>query len=341
LDASPTVLVTGATGAVGPAVVDRLRAEGCRVRTLTRGRLPLQDVDRCVETYQGDVADREAVARAVNGVDWVLHAAALLHVTRPDAERLERYERVNVLGTRIVAEEAARAGVSRLVLFSTIAVYGATGPLAADETTVPRPDSPYAQTKLRAEEAAQRLNGTGSLTTTVLRLAAVYGPRVKANFARLAEAIRTGWFFPVGRGLNRRTLVHEADVAEAVLLAARSPRAAGRTYNLSDGTLHTLDEIVTALYRANGRRRPRVYVPEAAARAAARAADLALRLGGRSPRFAALLEKYIEDVAVRAELIRHELGFQPRFDLAAGWEDALRRGAPRRHEAEGPSPPWP
>ncbi len=325
MGASPTVLVTGATGAVGPAVVERLRAEGCRIRTLTRGQLPLPEADRRVEAHRGDIADREAVARAVNGVDWVLHAAALLHVTRPGPDVLAHYERVNVLGTRIVAEESARAGVSRLVLFSTIAVYGATGPLAADETTAPRPGSRYAETKWRAEEAVRRLNGTGRLTTSVLRLAAVYGPRVKANYARLAEAIRSGWFVPVGRGQNRRTLVHEADVAEAVLLAARSPRAAGRTYNLSDGTVHTLDEILTAIYRANGRRRPRVYVPEGAVRAAARAADLALRLGGRGPRFAGLLEKYVEDVAVHAELIQHELGFEPRFDLAAGWEDALLR----------------
>ncbi len=329
------VLVTGATGAVGPALVARLRAEGCRVRTLTRGRLPLPEPAPRIETLQGDVADREAVARAVDGVDWVLHAAALLHVTRPGPELLPHYERVNVEGTRIVAEESARAGVSRLVFLSTIAVYGATGSTAADETTAPRPDSPYAETKLRAEQVVSSLNGTNELGATVLRLAAVYGPGVRANYARLAKAIRAGWFVPVGRGRNRRTLVHEADVAEAVLQAARSPRAAGGTYNVSDGAVHTLDEILTAIYRASGRQRPRAYVPEIAARAAAAAADLALRLGGRRPRFAGLLEKYFEDVVVRAERIQHELGFQPRFDLDAGWRDALQHGD------GGSDTPWP
>jgi nucleoside-diphosphate-sugar epimerase len=351
--------VTGATGAVGPAVVERLCAEGYRVRTLTRGRLPLPREDRRVETCRGDVCDPEAVARAVDGVDWVLHAAALLHVTRPDAETLEDYERINVEGTRILAQASVRAGVSRLVLFGTIAVYGPTGLVAADESTPPRPDSPYAQSKLRAEEAVRALSGAGGLTTTVLRLAAVYGPRVKANYARLAHAIRAGWFVPVGRGRNRRTLVHEADVAAAVLTAARSPRAAGATYNLSDGTVHTLDEILSVLYRTNGRRRPRVYVPEGAARAAAKLADLALSWSGGSPRFCSLLEKYVEDVAVRGDLVQHELGFQPRFDLASGWQDALRSevrpiasatarlrpGGPATapgpgHEEEGPNPAW-
>jgi nucleoside-diphosphate-sugar epimerase len=318
------VLVTGATGAIGPAVVERLCAEGYRVRTLTRGRLPLPGEGRGIEAFRGDVSDPEAVARAVEGVDWVLHAAALLHVTGPDAATLEDYQRINVEGSRVLAQASAGAGVRRLVLLSSIAVYGPTGPVAADESTPPRPDSPYAESKLRAEETVRALNGAGTLTTTVLRLAAVYGPRVKANYARLAQAIRSGWFVPVGRGRNRRTLVHEADVAAAVLLAARSPGAAGRTYNLSDGMVHTVDEILSILYSTNSRRRPRLYLPEGAARAAARAADLALWLGGRGPRFVPLLEKYVEDVAVKAALIQQELGFRPRFDLAAGWEDTFR-----------------
>ena len=232
---APVALVTGASGAVGPALVARLLQEGYRVRVLSRGRRPAAWPE-AVEARHGDVVDRVAVAGAVAGVDLVFHLAGLLHVTRPTPALTREYERVNVEGARVVAEESTRAGVSRLVLFSTIAVYGPTGPDGADEDTPPRPDSPYAQTKLRAEEAVRRLDGTAELRTSVLRLAAVYGPRVTGNYARLARAIESGWFVPVGEGLNRRTLVHEADVAEAALLAARSPQAAGRLYNVSDGS---------------------------------------------------------------------------------------------------------
>src|SRR5262249_36422627 len=91
-------------------------------------------------------------------------------------EREAAFERVNVTGTRLVADGAVAAGVSRLVFFSTIAVYGLTGPEGADEATPPRPESAYARTKLEGEEAVRDADGRGGLRTTVLRLAAVYGP---------------------------------------------------------------------------------------------------------------------------------------------------------------------
>jgi nucleoside-diphosphate-sugar epimerase len=319
----PTALVTGATGAVGPALVDRLLREGCRVRILTRGNLPTPWAPGVVRVFQGDVADPEALAQAIPGVDWVFHLAAALHLFRSGPDAAARCERVNLRGARVTAEAAARAGASRLVLFSTIAVYGPTGPEGADEDTTPRPDSPYADSKLRAESVVQGFHGKDGLGVSVLRLAAVYGPRVKGNYERLLRALEAGWFVPIGPGLNRRTLVHEADVAEAALLAARSAEGAGRLYNVSDGRVHRLREILEAACRALGRRCLRFHVPLVVARAGARAGDLALFAAGRRSRFASLLAKYTEDVAVRAERIQHELGFQPRFDLESGWRDTV------------------
>jgi nucleoside-diphosphate-sugar epimerase len=336
----PTALVTGATGAVGPALVDRLLREGCRVRILTRGHLPAAWPPGVVRAFQGDVADPEAFATAMPGVDWVFHLAAALHVSHPGPETIARDERVNVEGARAAAEAAARAGASRLVFFSTIAVYGATGPDGADEDTTARPDSPYARSKLRAEVVVQGLHGRNGLGVTVLRLAAVYGPRVKGNYERLLRALEAGWFVPVGPGLNRRTLVHETDVAEAALVVARSREAAGRLYNVSDGQVHTLRVIVKAACRALGRPQPLFRVPLVVARGAARAGDLALSAARRGPRFASLLDKYTEDVAVRAERIQRELGFRPRCDLEAGWRDTVdfRRSAAgsARTGPEGP-----
>lgn len=320
---APVALVTGASGAVGPALVARLLQEGYSVRVLSRGHRPAP-WPGAVEERHGDVVDRVAVAGAVAGVDLVFHLAGLLHVTRPTPALTREYERVNVEGARVVAEESTRAGVSRLVLFSTIAVYGPTGPEGADEDTLPRPDSPYAQTKLRAEQAVCRLDGTAELRTSVLRLAAVYGPRVTGNYARLAGAIRSGWFLPVGEGLNRRTLVHEADVAEAALLAARSPRAAGRLYNVSDGDTHRLRDVLEAMCLSLGRPYPRFRLPIGPVRAVAKAGDALVAPFGAAPRLSSALDKYTEDVAVRAERIRRELGFRPRFDLRSGWSDAFR-----------------
>lgn len=330
-----TVLVTGGTGALGPALVERLLREGHRVRVLSRGLLPPSWPEGAVDVRQGDVTDRATVARSVEGAHWVFHLAGRLHLPRPAAEPAEAYERVNVEGTRVAAEEAAAAGVARFVFFSTIAVYGATGLEGADEDTPPRPDSLYARTKLRGEEAVRTVAATLGLRTSILRLAAVYGRHLKGNYAWLAKAVASGWFIPVGPGMNRRTLVHEADVAEAALLVARSPRAAGRLYNVSDGGVHRLRDVVEAMSRALGRRPTRLRVPLRPARALAGLADIGFALLGHGPRLSPLLDKYTEDVAVRAERIVRDMGFHPRFDLESGWRDVL---GPRGARVPAPRP---
>lgn len=320
-----TVLVTGATGAVGPALVERLRREGHRVRTLSRSLPEEPTASAGIERLCGDVTDRGVVALAVEGVDWIFHLAAHLHVANPGPGARATYERVNVEGTRMVADAAAAAGVGRLVLFSSISVYGPTGAGIADEATPARPDTLYGESKLRAEAAAlgATCRDSGGPLACVLRLGAVYGPRMKGNYLRLARALRGGRFIPVGDGLNRRTLVHEADVAEAALLAAQSPGAAGRVYNVTDGRVHRLCDIIDAMCAALDRRPPRWGLPPTTARAAARLGDGLLRMVRRGDRLEAFLDKYLEDVAVSGEKMARELGYRPRFDLEAGWRDAL------------------
>lgn len=254
----------------------------------------------------------------------MFHLAGLAHRTRP--RPATAYEWVNVEGTRVTTESAAATGVSRFVFFSSIAVYGATGVEGADEATTPAPGTPYARSKLRAEEEVRSVAG-GAFEACVLRLAAVYGPHVKGNYARLARALASRRFLPLGPGNNRRTLVHEADVAEAALLAARSPQAAGRVYNVSDGQTPRLRDIIEAMCRALGRRPPRLRVPLGLARTLAGIGDIGLSLIADGPRLSPMIEKYTEDVAVRAERIVNDLGFRPRFDLESGWRDALVNAA--------------
>ena len=118
------ILVTGATGAVGPRVVHALDQAGFRIRsfsvdTPTSGMFP-----QSVEVLIGDVTDQVAVQSAMQGVDAVVHMAALLHIVNPPPELREKYERVNIGGTATVVEAAIKAGVKRVVLFMDIAVDG-------------------------------------------------------------------------------------------------------------------------------------------------------------------------------------------------------------------------
>ncbi len=258
----PQILVTGATGAVGPRVVASLVEAGYRIRTISLDPPPAGLWPEGVETRIGDITNPSVIQAAMQGIDAVIHLAALLHVVNPPPSLQAEYERINVGGTASVVEAARQAGVGRLVLFSTIAVYGGSAGRILTEDSPPRPDSFYAETKLAAERivlAAKRADG-GPMGT-VLRLGAVYGSRIKGNYRRLLIALARGRFVPIGSGSNRRTLVYDKDVGRAAVLAAVHPDAAGRIFNVTDGEIHTMQAIIGILCEALGRVPPRLTLP--------------------------------------------------------------------------------
>jgi len=320
-----TVLVTGATGAVGPYVVQALCEAGHTVRTFSLDKSSDDAFPPSVDERLGDVTDPVAVQSAMQGVNAVIHLAALLHIVNPPPELREKYERINVGGTATVVEAAAKAGIKRIVLASTIAVYGHSNCQILNEDSVPHPDTFYAQTKLAAEKIvlnARRTNGQP--IGTVLRFGAVYGVRIKGNYQRLLQSLARGRFIPIGAGRNRRTLVYDKDVANAVVLAVQHPAAAGKIYNITDGQFHTLAEIIAAICAALGRRPPRFSIPVGPARIAAGIIEDAMRLIGRhSPISRSTIDKYTEDIAVAGKRIQQELGFEPQYDLSAGWRETV------------------
>jgi UDP-glucose 4-epimerase len=279
-----------------------------------------------LEVLEGDIAEIKSVQSAVTGVEVVLHMAALLHIVNPPPGLRSEYERVNVGGTANVVNAALEAGVRRLVFFSTTAVYGCGNGRIISEDTPPQPDTFYSQTKLQAEKIvleAQRIDGQP--LCTVLRLAAVYGPRVKGNYWRLLQALARGRFIPIGSGKNRRTLVYDRDVARAVLLAIRHPAAAGRVFNVTDGNFKTLKEIISVMCVALGRQMPLVALPVGPVRlAAGLIEDIAQLTGGRPPIQRATLDKYVEDVAIEGSRLQQELGFVPGYDLLTGWSETIK-----------------
>jgi UDP-glucose 4-epimerase len=278
-----------------------------------------------VDVRIGDVADPDVARSAAEGADVIVHMAALLHAVSGAAPALERYRRTNVQGTREMVNAALAANVRRFVFFSTIAVYGPGRGKVWDESSPVCPDTPYAITKAEAERAvldAKRPDGTP--LGVVLRLAAVFGPNLKGNYLRLVQGIARGRFIPVGAGGNRRALINDRDVAEAVVLAATHPAAAGRIYNVSDGMEHSLADVIGAISGALGRRPPRMHLPLGPVRLTAAVVEALARLAGaRPPISRATLDKYTEDTRVDSRRIREELGFAPRLDLAAGWMDAI------------------
>jgi UDP-glucose 4-epimerase len=315
-----TALVTGATGVIGPVLIRYLLHEGYNVRVLIRrdsknGLLP-EDLDKRF----GDLTDNKALNEAAAGVAVIFHLAAKLHIDRPELSHKEEYKEVNVEGTRRVVNAAKTNAVRRLIFFSTINVYGpSTMGMVYDETSPIYPDSWYAQTKAQAEAIV--LDG---LPSVVLRLAAVYGPGMKGNYLRLLQAIRRGYFLMIGDGCNRRTLVFIRDVCRAALLAAEHPDALGQIYNVTDGEVHTLRELIKAICELTGKRPPRFELPTGLVRQAFGLIEDGFRLvGRRSPFGRSTVDKIIEDLAVSGDRIKRKLGFRPQYDLLRGWQETI------------------
>jgi len=320
------VLVTGATGAVGPRVVQALSAVGYQVRTLSLDQPPKGQWPGNVETRIGDVTDADAVQAAVQGADAVIHMAALLHIVNPLPSLRARYEQINVGGTECVLRESIRAGVRRVVLFSTIAVYGDSRGQILSEDSPANPVSFYARTKRAAEELVLQARGaSGQYLGAVLRMGAIYGSKIKGNYRKLLQSLASGWFVPLGDGSNRRTLVYDKDAAQAAVLAMQHEAAAGGLFNVSDGHYWMTNDIMAAMCQALNRRSPRFALPVKPIRQGiGLVEDMAHLVGLRSPVGRATVDKYIEDIAVNSERIRARLGFVPEYNLMAGWRETVQ-----------------
>ena len=319
-------LVTGATGAVGPALVAALVAAGYEVVALARrcpqdARLPAN-----IHFIQGDIADSNVIETAVCNIDIIFHLAAKLHLNNPSPDLDAEYQRINVTATQQLVAAAKKAGVQRFIFFSTINVYGESEPPQIfDETVQPNPMGLYAQTKYEAEKAALSFRSPmGTPLSVILRLSSVYGPYMQGNYLRLVKLMRKGWFIPIGRGQNRRTLIFDQDVAQAALLAAETPEALGQIYNITDCTTPTFQEILGAIYSVLERPLPRVTLPDRPLRLGLLLLEkLSTLLGRPSSIGASTIDKLQEDMAVCGRKAQQQLNFKPQYNLQQGWRATI------------------
>ena len=318
--------MTGATGSIGLSGVGTLLARGHRTRALARTMPARGLLPPGAEVVADDGLDQEKLGSARAGVDLAIHLAGLAHVVEPSAGTQERMFEVNTVGTENVVKVAARAGVRRLVLASTISVNSTARGETASQDLPERPRSAYAASKLAAEAvviAARRQDG--ALLGVVLRLAAVYGPRMKGNYLKLVWASAQRRFVPVGRGVDRRSLENQEAPAEALELAATHPAAAGAVFNVTDGCRHTTDAIIKAVCAAAGRRSVRGWLPGGSVTLAAGSFDgAARRLGMTTPSLRESARRCTEDLAMDSSRIRRELGFRPRVEFGPDWETTIR-----------------
>jgi nucleoside-diphosphate-sugar epimerase len=252
-------LVTGGAGFIGSHLVEHLVAGGEEVVVLddlsTGRRENLTAVWREIRFVEGSVTHRETCQRVMEGVDCVLHQAAVTSVQRSVDEPLAVHD-VNATGTLHVLLAARDAGVRRVVLAGSTSAYGDSEQLPNREDHVTRPLSPYAASKLAGEAYCHAWGATYGLETIVLRYFNIFGPRQDPNSQYAAvvpkfitAALRGHAPVIYGDGGQTRDFVYVANAVHANLLASRAPsvRVSGQVFNVGSGQSVSVNELWTRI----------------------------------------------------------------------------------------------
>jgi len=259
-----TVLVTGIAGFIGSSIARALLAEGAHVRgvdNLSTGSLEnIEGIRDQIDFRQADVLDREAIAHASSGVDYVFHEAAIPSVPKSVDDPIGT-NGPNLTATLYVLEAARKAGVKRVLYAASSAAYGDSPELPKKESMLPAPLSPYAVQKLAGEHYLASYSRVYGLETVSLRYFNIFGPRqdpssqysgVLARFISLMLAGQAPTIY--GDGLTSRDFTYIDNVVSANLLAAKAPadKVAGRVFNVATGDRTTLLEAFTEIKRITG-----------------------------------------------------------------------------------------
>jgi nucleoside-diphosphate-sugar epimerase len=302
------VLVTGPDGFVGMALCRELVRRGYAVRGAQwkPARLP----SGCEAAIVGEIGAQTDWGAALQGVDRVVHLAARVHIMDDRAvDPLAEFRRVNVDGTRSLAKAAAKAGVRRLVLMSTIKVNGEKTEFGAafSEQNLPVPKDSYGISKQEAERALQDIGARAGLETVIIRSPLVYGPGVKGNFLSLMKLARTGLPLPLGALCNRRSLVYLGNLVDFIIRCLDHPAAANELFLISDGMDLSTPELLRGIRIALGKS-PRLWpVPPALFHQVG-------RLTGRT----AVVDRLCASLQVDSGKARKILGWKPLFTVQEG-----------------------
>jgi nucleoside-diphosphate-sugar epimerase len=311
------VLITGGTGFTGSHAVRRYLARGHSVRVLDNQRGVFFDELRRdgAEIQIGSVADREAVRKAVEGVELVHHIAAAF---REINVAKSVYKSVNVDGTRLVAEEALRAGARRVVYCSTEGVHGHVVDPPADETAPIAPEDYYQQTKWEGEIAFREVMGQG-LDGVILRPTGIYGPGDPARFLMLFRMVKRGHFFIVGDGRAQYHPLYIDNLCDAFELAAEKPEARGETFLVADDRSLTWNELIPLVAKTLGIDVKIHHLPLAPVwLAAALCEAVCWPFGVTPPLFRRRAEMFSHMRAFDISKARRLLGYEPRVRLEEG-----------------------
>lgn len=305
------VLVTGGAGFIGSHLVDRLVSDGYNVRVLDNlSTGSLKNIEEHLnhpgfEFIEGDIADQSTLTKALEGAEVVFHEAALASI--PDSiENPIRTNEVNTTGTLRLLKASTECKVRRLIYASSSSIYGDQGNKRIKEDSMPNPLSPYAVSKLAAEQYCLTFNKLGKIETVSLRYFNVYGPRQRYGpysgvITTYQERLRKNQPPTIlGDGKQTRDFVSVADVAKANMLAMTVKNASGEAFNVGTGCSTSIHALAEMFVQASGKRKLHpISAPPRLGDLKHSCADIekSQRILGYSP--SAALEDYVSELVLQ------------------------------------------
>jgi nucleoside-diphosphate-sugar epimerase len=246
------LLVTGANGFVGRALLEAIKASGHHAVPCVRNASGIHG-----ERSVGSIDDSTDWSHALKGCLGVIHLAARVHVRHESVvDPLHEFRKTNVAGTLNLARQAAAAGVKRFIFLSSIKVNGESTPVgqAFNTSSTPSPEDPYGVSKWEAEQGLQKIGADTGMEIVIVRPPLVYGAGVKANFSELIRLVDKKWPLPFGAVNNRRSFIAIDNLIDFILICIDHRNAAGEVFLVSDGDDVSTAELVRRIAMAQGRK---------------------------------------------------------------------------------------
>lgn len=310
------IALTGATGYTGGRLLRALVGRGDDVAILVRpASIQAGFRESGARIVEGDLGDRAALSRLVDGAEAVVHVAAVYRT----AGHVDSYYRdINVVGTQMLLEAAARAGVGRFVHTSTVGVHGHVHTPPADEQAPFDPGDVYQRSKAEGEAAAFRFHKEHGLPVVVIRPGAIYGPWEK-RLLKLFRAIARGRYAIVGDGKAFYHPVYVDDLIDGYLLALSRPEAVGQAFIIAGPHYVSQKQLADRIAEHTGGRVLPFRIPAWPLQAAGAMVEaLCVPLGIEPPIHRRRVEFWLKSRAFSIEKARRLLGYEPKVDLDEG-----------------------
>ena len=259
------ICVTGAEGFIGMSLCKALSSLNKAIRGFVRTIDSNKNSSEIEYVPVGDISSKINWKDQLKGYDCIVHCAGKAHNMSKNKD-FDVYHLVNTESTRRLAEQAAEAGVKRLVFLSTIKVNGeSTGKISSREAftnnDMPDPQGAYAISKLKAEEVLWKISTKTGLEVVVVRLPLVYGKDVKGNLARLIKLIKSDIPLPLSMIKNQRSMIGIDNLVDLLICCTDHPNAAGKTFLVSDGKDLSTSELINFIASSMGRKARLFPVP--------------------------------------------------------------------------------